>query len=229
MSLDSMDDQRSDFRTSSDGIYYKAMTEEFLRKTSKKSYTVLNKLERNVFKIKDNTTKKICILKIILDTQHPFYKFGVKRPSTRSIDFYVLLAKHGLSPEVVDHFEIKGGQVIILEYIPGTLDEKSLADPNITKCIDESIKKLHDLDIVHGDLHSKNIRYRREFTWNTKTDEIRDSVKVYLIDLDVTFFIKEYHEQPFPERWIQEWFDDIENLDEFLEREKVNYKIFVDD
>jgi hypothetical protein len=209
-------------------IYIKIMASELLTRASKRSYTVLKKIKDNVFKLRDNSANHACVMKIIIDTQHPLYKLGVKTPSKRSVKFHLLLANHDLAPKVIDHFNIKGGSVIVMKYIPFTLDEKDLKDPMVIKAMDDMIKKLHGLNIVHGDLHSRNIRYNKGFTLDLKTGDTIDYIIPYVIDADVSFLMQEYHDCEFPKKWLEHGFD-ISDIDEFLEAERINYKCIVDD
>jgi tRNA A-37 threonylcarbamoyl transferase component Bud32 len=219
-----------------DILYLKTMIDVVLKYTSKGVYIIEKKVRNNVFFVRDQEKGIRYVLKIILDANHILRRFDVLRGSERSARFHHLLASYDMAPKVIEHIKIDGGSILILEYIPEVLDRKALYVPRraktsslrldanedgpvICKAIDDLIEKLHNLGIVHGDLHSRNIRYKK----------VKNGAKVYMIDLDTMFFMKEYEICSFPQRWIEHGFDDISTLDEFLLRERDNYKNLIDD
>jgi len=205
----------------------RAIASNFLE-TTKKSFVIIKKLTNNVFKLRDVfKPNRAYILKLILDKEHPLYSLGVSNGSRRSLSFHLLLQKYCISPKVIEYGKIDGGHAIIMEFIPQGLTLQSLEDPMILESIDSQIEKLHGLGIIHGDLHSNNIKYRSEIDPSAIKESL--AVKVYFIDLDTCFFMKEYHDYQFPKKWIESAFDDISTLEEFTGYENINYKNLIDD
>lgn len=192
---------------------------------TKKSYVVTKKITDNVFKIKDVfKPNRSFILKIILDKTHPLYKMGVENGSRRTVSFHIFLQNYNISPKVEEYGKIEGGYALILEYINNRLDLVSIKDNLLLESINSKIKEMHEMGIVHGDLHSNNIRYRKVI--NIDTGE--KTFNVYFIDFDTSFFLKEYEMYNFPKKWLEYGFD-MTSLEEFIEHEKIQYKSIVDD
>lgn len=188
-------------------------------------YLVTRKIRDNVYKLRDVfEPRNKYILKIILDKDHPLYQTGVSRGSERTVCFHRLLQRYKISPKVKEYSKIEGGYAIIMSYIEKELDENIIKDPLFLKAVDSQIKKLHSLDIVHGDLHSQNIRYEKEI--DVKTG--KNKYSVYIIDFDTSFFMKEWKNYNFPKKWIEYGFD-MTSLEEFLEHERTQYKNIIDD
>ena len=215
---------------------------KIIKGATKGPYVIIKELKENVYKLQNITTKQICIMKIILDVKHPLWSMGVTKPSERSLFFHQLLAERNLSPKVLEYFKLRpinavagpstqSGVVLILEYISGAMTEENTEDPIVCDAIDQAIERLHSMGLVHGDLHSMNIRLRRGYIIKMPTAEVTDFIEVYLIDLDAVFLMWEYESTTFVKEWITRNFDlptGGSSLEEFIEYERTQYRTFAD-
>jgi serine/threonine protein kinase len=153
--------------------------------------------------------KRFRILKIITANNHPFatlksfrqiYKTD-KQLLHRVACNYKLLASIGVGPKV-ETFLCNDVLVVIMEYLPISSSNK-INEENAIQ-IKELISKIHDLGIIHGDLHGSNIAYD-------------DTMRPYLIDADTMFFKQETKNNSIFAEWIDDGFG--MTLDEYKAHE----------
>ena len=175
-------------------------------------YQIVQKYTKNIFLVEIPTSKDPVILKIISDKNHPFIMANIKinNPLQRSMQMAKLFSELDLSPKLIDAYIYHNTYLIlIMPFIENELTEDSVKDIIIENNIKTKIERMHNLGIVHGDLHGANIRYGND-------------KKIYFIDTDTVFTISEYDNTNFPREWIKIGFE-IDNLDEFIAYEKLNY------
>lgn len=179
------------------------------------NYNFIEKVTENVFllEILKNNNKTLAILKIQKYDHNPLIKnkINISEPHERSLKMIKLFNETKLSPLIYLSFIYKNHLILLSEYISNAFNEYSFSDKILIKNIENKINDMHNMEIIHGDLHEGNIRYT-------------DNKEVYFVDVDTAFTIKEYHELNFPKEWIIKGFSDINNLEEFLEYEKVQFK-----
>ena len=180
------------------------------------SYTIIKTLTNNVFLVKDEKNNKR-IMKITPKELLPF-TFDVKKPLQRLQKLTKFFGDLGLGPKLIDGSICGEYLVLITEYIECPLTSKDLENKTLVSAIEQQIKKMHDMGIVHGDLHGANVRY----------NEQHGKYNIYFIDVDTAFTFSDYEKHEFPKLWLKQGFD-IESLDEIIQIEKKNYTTIIDE
>jgi serine/threonine protein kinase len=140
---------------------------------------------KNVKKIKDPVSKE---------------EFYIKKLSLSEKKFYERLYGSDITPEFIFYKDENGDDFIKMKSFGMTLayyiDINEIINldqiKNIILSLNDKIKKLHDLGIVHVDLHTKNILV----DWINKNGSF-DNMEVKIIDFDLSRFIDDLCHEDF--------------------------------
>lgn len=167
------------------------------------SYTIIKQISHNVFLVKDEKNNKR-IMKVISEQLLPF-PVDIKDPLERLQKLTERFGDLGLGPKLIDSSICGEYLVLITECIQCPLTSKDLENKTLVSAIQHQIKRMHDMGIIHGDLHRGNVRYTKQ----------NGKYNVYFIDPDTAFTFSEYYKYKFPKS-VGPYF---KSLDEFLQFE----------
>jgi hypothetical protein len=177
-------------------------------------YIFVNKYadSSDVYNIIHKHTGNLYVMKILHKEHHCFIKFeftlGDDCPLHKTLTMTKLLSDIGIGVNLFDYHMFTNCLVLIMDYLPFTYNnleskKKELIKPKIRAVLDI----LEQQGIVHGDLHHNNIMI-------TYDDEAK------LIDCESTFYISEYPEKVYLQKWITEAYK-FPDLESFIEFEKI--------
>jgi len=146
-------------------------------------------------------------------------KFHIRQAkSGREIKIHHTLSKHGLAPKII---KIEGKD-LYLEKFPYTLGallaQKKLTSQEkkqLAEKIREKIKRMHSLDLAHGDLHEDNIVVKQE----------KGTYIPYLIDFEESFYISRGQTNPKVIKWMKEKFSWEGSYQEFVQNNYENWSL----
>ena len=138
----------------------------------------------------------------------------IKKIGSTELCFLEMAAKAGISPNIISVTKInRDNYRVVMEKYPTTILNYSDEGKDIVpykRKIEDLVDRLHDLDIIHGDLHGDNI------VINPETGEVR------LIDFGGSYFYDEI--TPSILRQLSKFLDKkFKNVDELLDFEKNMY------
>ena len=147
-------------------------------------------------------------------------EYYIKKVNTRELNFYKVVQGHGIAPDFTIS-ETKDGNFIKMKAYDMTLayyielneifDIQSLSD--IIDSLDKKISQLHDLNIVHVDLHCNNILIDPSSTPH--------GYDIRIIDFDLSRFIDDLCDEDFPD--FASFLPKFEYRESWSLQEKINY------
>nr|QBK86289.1 MAG: uncharacterized protein LCMAC102_00840 [Marseillevirus LCMAC102] len=175
-----------------------------------KTIHIVKSISKNVFLVKRAETLEI--MKLVSVDNHPwknlpsFKKIFPKDKDllNRIICNYRVMSTTEIGPKFSE--QICGNILIIfMEYLPIKATEELMK--KYESKIQSLIKDMHNRGAVHGDLHGGNIAF---------TSKLEPKI----IDVDTMFYLDELEDNPLPREWVENNFDLVENMEEFIEYEE---------
>lgn len=170
-------------------------------------YTVLDRITDNIWLISDGIEE-----------------FIAKNIDSNSIDEEVriglLMAVNNIGPQI---YQVERG-LIIMEKLDGNLNQLIPFigvefRQRIQDYIDGLIRRMHRLDIAHGDLHSENIGYK----------EVDGVIRLSIIDYGKSFHISSGRSDPEVIQWMIQGFGWEDTYEDFVNYDFENWKMRFDD
>lgn len=150
--------------------------------------------------------------------------FSNKLPAYKFIEeakIATLMGDNNIGPKVYDYRTYKGYGEMTMEKLDGNLIElwPYIGQTRITDRVTKLIKKMHDLDLAHGDLHARNIGYRQR----------GDVIEVYIIDFGNVYTISTGESDPEVVAWMLHGFDWEQSYADFVDYDFINWQQMLSD
>lgn len=174
-------------------------------------YTLVNKISDSVFTVLSNYDNTLGIMKIINPTSHTLTNYNIN-VIQHSLNMTKLFSDLKLGPKLLDSFTCGNNLYLITEMMsplkPYNYDGVLNLSPEVIEKIKAKIKYMHNLGIIHGDLHSGNI--------------VSKDGEYYFVDVDTAFRVCDFFTLDWPKQWIHDGFE-IDDFFDFVQKETENF------